>query len=129
MFRGDGVDDNGGLRLPTLVVARDEGCDSSRDCVHAINPSVREGSRRNSDTAAEDVHHVPRLPSLGLGSLPVLVAFDDGYDDVDTALGPSVGNDGATECCLEVDAKIPLCRISQIPTPLPCCEGCELDMS
>ena len=110
MLRRDRIDDN--QRLRVLVAVGDEGSHPPSDRINAVDPSIGQGGGCDGDTAAEDVHHVPRLVALGLGGLSVLVALDDGHDYVHSALRPAVRDDSAPECRLEVDAEVPLRRIT-----------------
>lgn len=53
----------------------------------------------------------------------VLVALEHRHDDVDAALGPAVGDDGAAHGRLEVDAEVALRGVAQVAAPLLGGEG------
>lgn len=126
MLGRDGVDNDAGVGVTTGVL--NESCDTSCDSVDAVNASIGKRSRCDGDAAAEGSHHVPNLIALGPGCFPVLVALDDRDDDVNTALRPPIGNDGAAESSLKVSSEVSLARVAEIATSFVCCKRGILDM-
>ena len=50
--------------------------------------------------------------------MPLVVPFDDGDDDIDSAFWPPVRENGCSKCRLQVNANVALARIAYISSSL-----------
>ncbi len=120
------VHDDGGLGVGISVL--DEGSNPPRDGVDTVDTGISKRCGCHSNAPTQGIHHIPHLVALRPGRFAILVALDDGDDDVDATLWPPVGDNGATESSLEVNAEVTLARVAKVTAPLFGCERRVLDV-
>ncbi|KAG7145647.1 hypothetical protein HYQ46_005605 [Verticillium longisporum] len=105
-----------------------QGCDAASDHINTVNTGIRNGSCSNCDTATKNIHHIPVFVTLCLREPPLLVTFQDGDRNVQTALGPSLTNNYTPQCSFKVDTEVALTGVPEVAPALASREGCVFDV-
>ncbi|CCF43764.1 hypothetical protein CH063_13368 [Colletotrichum higginsianum] len=89
---------------------------------------IRKSGCGNGDAPTENVHHIPFLVALKMRGFSLLITFDDGNNNINATLGPSVSDDDSTKSRVKVDADVPFTRVAKIAAALTRSERSVFDV-